>query len=104
VSAKHGAGLLSLIVLASFSRVGYRSTMPDDDKFAPAARRDVEICLSLGLTSGSQLARHQAAEVTAKVVAERLVEHLEQSGFVVMRKPVAMGGAGDNPGARTPGR
>jgi hypothetical protein len=29
-----------------------------------------------------------AAEATAKVVAERLVEHLEQSGFVVMRKPI----------------
>jgi hypothetical protein len=36
----------------------------------------------------------------AKIVAERLVEHLEQSGFVVMRKPVPAIGAGDNPGGR----
>jgi hypothetical protein len=41
-----------------------------------------------------------AAEITAKVVAERLVEHLEQSGFVVMRKPIPGIGAGGNPGAR----
>ena len=47
--------------------------MPDDDKLTPASSRDVEICLSLGLTSGRALARSQAAEVTAKVVAERLV-------------------------------
>ena len=58
-----------------------------DDKLEPATRRDLEICLALGLTSGSSLARHQAAEVTAKVVAERLVAELEKSGFVMMRKP-----------------
>ena len=40
------------------------------------------------LTGGSSLARNQAAEVTAKVVAERLVAKLEQSGFVIMRKPI----------------
>lgn len=44
-----------------------------------------------------------AAEATAKVVAERLVEHLEQSGFVVMRKPIPRIGACGNPGARSPG-
>jgi hypothetical protein len=63
--------------------------MPDDDKLTPATRRDVETCLSLSLTSGRQLARSQAAEVTARVVAERLVAHLEESGFVIMRKPDA---------------
>ena len=63
-----------------------------DEKLTPASRRDLETCLSLGLTSGSKLARHQAAEFTAKVVAERLVAHLEQSGFVVMRKPIPTGG------------
>ncbi len=72
--------------------------MPDDETLTPAARRDLEICLSLGLTSGRALARSQAAEVTAKVVAERLVEHVERSGFVIMRKPIAMDGAGENPG------
>jgi hypothetical protein len=36
-------------------------------------------------------ARSQAAEVTATVVAERLVAHLEKSGFVIMRKPISVG-------------
>ena len=75
-----------------------------DDKLTPATRDDIETCLSLGLTSGRSYARSQAAEVTAKVVAERLVAELERSGFVILRKPIPMGGAGDNPGARTPGR
>lgn len=74
--------------------------MNDYDKLTPATRQDVEICLSLGLTSGRALARSQAAEVTAKVVAERLVAHLEASGFVIMRKPIPAIGAGDNPGRR----
>jgi hypothetical protein len=34
------------------------------------------------------------------VVAERLVAHLEASGFVIMRKPIPTIGAGDNPGRR----
>jgi hypothetical protein len=61
--------------------------MHDDDKLTPATRQDVEICLSLGLTSGRAFERAQAAELTANVVAERHVARLEQSGFVIMRKP-----------------
>ena len=76
------------LVLALFSKSGYRPPMPDDDKLTPADPRDVEIALSLALTSGRSLERAQAAEVTAKVVAERLVAKLEQSGFVIMRKPI----------------
>ena len=78
--------------------------MSDDEKLTPATGNDVETCLSLCFTSGRALARSQAAEVTAKVVAERLVAHLEGSGFVIMRKSVPAIGAGDNPGDRTPGR
>jgi hypothetical protein len=62
-----------------------------DDKLTPADPREVVTALSLGLTSGKQLARYQAAETMAKIVAERLVEHLNASGFVVMRKPVVGG-------------
>ena len=67
----------------------YRPFM--DDKLTPASARDVETCLSLALASGSSLARNQAAEVTAKVVAERLVAQLERSGFVIMRKSIPVG-------------
>lgn len=64
--------------------------MPDNEKLTPATRNDVEPCLSLGLTSGRARARSQAAEITAKVVPERLVAHLKASGFVLMRKPIPM--------------
>ena len=74
--------------------------MPDDDKLTPADPREVVIALALGLTAKPPLARYQAAETMAKIVAERLVEHLEASGFVFMRKPVPRIGAGDNPGRR----
>jgi hypothetical protein len=30
---------------------------------------------------------HDADEILAKIVAKRLVEHLEQSGFVVLKRP-----------------
>jgi hypothetical protein len=61
--------------------------MPDDEQLTPVDPRNVEIALSLALTSGRALERSQAAEVTAKVVAEQLVAHLEGSGFVIMRRP-----------------
>jgi hypothetical protein len=64
-----------VVLLFSFAR--YRSAMPDDDKLTPASPRDIEICLSMALTSGRGLARAQAAETMAKIVAERLVEHLD---------------------------
>jgi hypothetical protein len=78
--------------------------MPDDEKLTPADSRDVVMALSLGLTAKPPLARYQAAETMAKIVAERLVEQLKRSGFVIMRKPVPGGGAGGNPGTRNPGR
>jgi hypothetical protein len=68
--------------------------MPDDDgKLSPADPRDIVTALALGLTSGRQLARSQAAETMAKIVAERLVEHLSASGFVIMRRPIVGGSA-----------
>ena len=67
---------------------GHISSEVMDDKLTPASQQDVEICLSLALTSGRALVRTQAAETMAKVVAERLVAELERSGFVIMRKPI----------------
>jgi hypothetical protein len=83
------AGFRFRYVLSSFSSTCYHVAM--DDKLTPATARDVETCLSLALTSGSSLARNQAAEVTAKIVEERLVAQLERSGFVIMRKQIPVG-------------
>jgi hypothetical protein len=75
----------------------------DDDNLTPADPRDVEIALSLALTSGRAMERSQSAEIMAKVVAERLVASLKRSGFVVMRKPIPIGGSAPlNPPAGWP--
>ena len=77
--------------------------MSNDDKLTPAEPPRCRDCALIRPTSWAKLRKYQAAETMAKLVAERLVEHLERSGFVIMRKPVPAMGAGDNPGARTPG-
>jgi hypothetical protein len=70
----------------------YQPRMIDaDDKLTPADPREIATALALGLTSDRQMAKYQATETMAKIVAERPVEHLDQSGFVVMRKPSADG-------------
>jgi hypothetical protein len=77
--------------------------MPDlDEKLTPADPRDVETELSLALTSGRAMARSQAAETMSKIVAERLVAQLRESGFVVMRRPIGGGSAPKNPPASSP--
>ena len=66
--------------------------MPDaDDKLTPADPRDLAISIALALTSDSPLAKAQAAEAMANVVAERIVERLKAAGFVVMKKPTPGG-------------
>ena len=37
--------------------------------------------------------KHDAGEFMAAIVAKRLVEHLERSGFVIMKKPPIGGNA-----------
>jgi hypothetical protein len=59
--------------------------MADDEKLTPADPSDVEAALALALTSGTALGRSQAAETMSKIVAERLVAQLKESGFVVMQ-------------------
>jgi len=54
--------------------------MPDDDELTPAASRELVTALSLGLTSGSQGAKYQAAETMAKIVAAQPPFPLSLSG------------------------
>ena len=67
-----------------------------DDKLTPADPRDLVACLTFALTSDSRLAKAQAAEIMAKIVAERIAAQLERDRFVIMRKP-SEGGAGGVP-------
>jgi hypothetical protein len=76
-------------VFSSFSPARYRLAM--DDKLTPATatrRRNLPL---VGADERLKPGENQADEVTAKIVAERLVAHLKRSGFVIMRKPIPVG-------------
>ncbi len=59
----------------------------------PAAPDDLAEALAFALRFDGRKRKHDAAEIMAAIVAKRLVEHLERSGFVVMKKPPIGGSA-----------
>jgi hypothetical protein len=61
----------------------------DPDKLSIADPKDVAAALSFGLrfSASSRKRTHDADVFMANIAAERLVEHLRQSGFVVMKRP-----------------
>jgi hypothetical protein len=80
-----------------FYALGYRRSMREaPEELMPARRDDLIATLAFALTRDSRVARMQAAELLALIVAERIVDRLEASGYVVMRGPPAPG-AGDRP-------
>ena len=63
------------------------------EKLIPARRDDLIATLAFALTRDSRVARMQSSELLASIVAERIVDRLEASGYVVMQAPPAPGGA-----------
>jgi hypothetical protein len=63
------------------------------DRLTPAAQGDLADALAFALRFDGRKRKHDAAERMARIVAKRLVEHLERSGFVVMKKPPIGGSA-----------
>jgi Holliday junction resolvase len=61
--------------------------MPEDPRLTPAAAEEVEQTLAFALRFDGRKRAHSGDELMARLTTERLVKHLEQSGFVVMRKP-----------------
>ena len=61
------------------------------EKLIPARREDLIATLALALARDGRLAKAQAAELTASIVAERIIDRLEASGYIVMRGPPASG-------------
>ena len=51
---------------------------------------EVVEALSFALRYDGRRRVHHADEAMARITADRLVQHLEASGFVVMRKPSAV--------------
>jgi hypothetical protein len=61
--------------------------MPDTPKLRPATRDELAQSLSFALRFNGCKRVHTADEMMAEITAERLIEHLERSGYVVMHKP-----------------
>jgi len=60
--------------------------MPDADRLTPASSDDLADALAFALRYSGRERTHDAGEMMAAIVAKRLVEHLERSGFIVMKK------------------
>jgi hypothetical protein len=69
------------------------------DRLTPATPEDLADALAFALRFDGRKRKHDAGEFMAQIVARRLVEHPERSGFVVMRKPPAVGAAALGRGA-----
>jgi hypothetical protein len=61
------------------------------DRLTPAAPDDLADALAFALRFDGRKRKHDAGEFMAKIVARRLVDHLDRAGFVVMKKPPSVG-------------
>jgi hypothetical protein len=72
----------------SMARTAILSSMPErPENLSPADPEDLAAALAFALRFDRRRRNHDAAEIMARIVARRLVDHLAQSGFVVMKKP-----------------
>jgi hypothetical protein len=61
--------------------------MPGTSPLRPATPDEIAQALSFALRYDGRKRVHHADEMMAKITAERLVKHLEASGFVLMKRP-----------------
>jgi hypothetical protein len=77
--------------------------MPDEEKLTPAAPEDVANSVAFALLwSRSRKRVHDSETMTASLAADRIVQHLERSGSVIMKRPPIGGSAPLNPPASWP--
>ena len=64
--------------------------MPEHNStLSPTTSEEVADALAFALRFSGRKRTNQAGEFMAQITAQRLIEHLRQSGFVVMKKPAA---------------
>ena len=73
--------------------------MPDDEKLTPADPQDLADAIAFALNFSGRKRVHDADAFMARMAADRIVRHLEQARYVVMKRPPSVGG-GDSPGRR----
>jgi hypothetical protein len=76
-----------------FFCVDYRRLMTDE-KLTPADPADLATGLAFALKFEGGKRWHDADAFMADIVAKRLVRYLDQSGYVVMKKPPTSGHSG----------
>jgi hypothetical protein len=64
-----------------------------DAPLSPASTDDLADALAFALRFDGRKRKRDAGELMAAIVARRLVEHLDRAGFVVTKKPPAIGAA-----------
>jgi len=67
--------------------------MTDADPLTPASRDDLEQAIAFALRFSGRKRIRTAGDIMAAIAAERIAAHLEEAGFVIMRKPPGVGAA-----------
>ena len=75
--------------------------MPDTPHLRPATADEIADALSFALRYQGRKRVHHADDMMARITAERLIQHLTASGFVVMKGPPR---AAPTSGAMPPGQ
>jgi hypothetical protein len=68
-----------------------------NDKLTPADPNDLVDAIAFALIFSGRKRVHDSDSFTAKIAGNRIRRHLEDAGYIVMKKPPAVGG-GDNHG------
>ena len=66
-----------------------KDTMNNDEYLRPATAAEIADTLSFALRYDGRRRVHHADDAMARITADRLVEHLTNSGFVLMKRPDA---------------
>ena len=64
--------------------------MNNDAPLRPASPAEIADSLSFALRYDGRRRVHHADDAMARITADRLVEHLQRSGFVVLKRPDAV--------------
>jgi hypothetical protein len=64
--------------------------MTDDPRLRPATIEEVADSLSFALRYDGRKRVHHADDAMARITADRLVQHLRRSGFVILKRPDAV--------------
>ena len=63
------------------------------ESLSPATSEEIADAIAFALRYSGRKQVHDSSEMMAAIVAKRLAQHLERSGFVVMKRPPLSGSA-----------